>query len=114
MKIAISIKGDSLESALDAHFGRAAKFLIIDSQSRAFTVHENAQNAEAVQGAGIQAAEAVIRWGAEAVITGQTGPKAVRALKAGGVRIFLTNGLATAAEALAAWEKGALSEELGA
>lgn len=76
MKIAISVRSESLGSDLDPNFGRARKFLLFDTETRTFTVHDNAENVNAAQGAGIQAAESVIRLGATAVITGQVGPKA--------------------------------------
>ena len=110
MKIAISVKGDLLESDLDPSFGRAPKFLLFDTETRAFTVHDNTTNVNAAQGAGIQAAESVIRLGATAVITGQVGPKAFKALNTGGVRIFLTPALRNSVEAIDAMEKGELLE----
>ncbi len=50
---------------------------------------DNTQNFNAMQGAGIQAAETVCRHGAECVITGHCGPKAFRALKAAGIKIAI-------------------------
>ena len=60
-------------------------------------------------GAGIQAAETVVRSGADAVATGHCGPKASRVLPAAGVRIFTTEA-ATVADALARYLSGALVE----
>jgi predicted Fe-Mo cluster-binding NifX family protein len=48
---------------LDSRFGRAAKFLIFDADSGTFEVVDNRQSLEAVQGAGIQAAETIARAG---------------------------------------------------
>jgi len=110
MKIAISVRGDLLESDLDPSFGRAPKFLLFDNETHAFTVYDNTTNVNAAQGAGIQAAEAVIRLGATAVITDQAGPKAFKALNTGGVRIFLASALRNSVEAIAAMEKGELVE----
>ena len=113
MKIAISVRGESLESELDPTFGRARNFLLFDTETRAFTVHDNTENVNAAQGAGIQAAESVIRLGATAVITGQVGPKAFKALNVGGVRIFLAPTLHNSVEAIDAMEKGELVEAHG-
>ena len=110
MKIAISVRGESLESDLDPSFGRAQAFLVFDTETRAFTVHDNTENVNAAQGAGIQAAESVIRLGATAVITGQVGPKAFKVLNAGGVRIFLASAFRNSVEAIDAMEKGELVE----
>jgi hypothetical protein len=57
MKIAISASGPTLESPVDPRFGRAACFIIYDSANGQFEAHDNKQNLNAVQGAGIQAAE---------------------------------------------------------
>jgi predicted Fe-Mo cluster-binding NifX family protein len=89
MKIAISSTGPSLESAVDARFGRAKLFLIMDDANGSVQVLENRQNIDAAQGAGIQAAKLVSDFGADVVITGHCGPKAFRTLEAAGVRIIL-------------------------
>jgi predicted Fe-Mo cluster-binding NifX family protein len=112
MKVVITIKGESLESVMDPHFGRAPRFLLFDTETRGFSVHDNKENVDAAQGAGIQAAESVIRLGATAVITGQVGPKAFTALTAGGVRILLAPApvICTASEAITAMENNGLVE----
>jgi predicted Fe-Mo cluster-binding NifX family protein len=88
MKIAVTSSGETLESEIDPRFGRAAKFVLFDTESGDFEVVDNEQNLNAAQGAGIQAAETVSRLGAEAVITGHCGPKAFRTLRAAGIQIF--------------------------
>lgn len=110
MRIAISTKGGSKESELDPSFGRTRMFLLFDTENRAFTAHDNTGNWNAAQGAGIQAAQSVIQLGATAVITGQVGPKAFQALKAGGVQIFLAQALNNVADAIEAFENGNLAE----
>ena len=82
MKIAITSQGPSLDSLVDPRFGRAKHFILADTEADAFTAHDNAQNLNAPQGAGIQAAQTVARLGAEAVLTGHVGPKAFAVLKA--------------------------------
>jgi predicted Fe-Mo cluster-binding NifX family protein len=89
MKIAITSNGRTLESPVDPRFGRAAFFIIVDAEGGAFEAHDNAQNLNAAQGAGIQAAETVSRLGAEVVLTGHCGPKAFRALQAAGIKIVV-------------------------
>jgi predicted Fe-Mo cluster-binding NifX family protein len=107
MKVAISCSGDSMDAPVDPRFGRAAKFIVLDTDTGAFEVHDNAQNLNAAQGAGIQSAEAVSRLGAEAVITGHCGPKAFRTLQAAGVKVVI-GAKGTVAEAVEAFKKGEL------
>jgi predicted Fe-Mo cluster-binding NifX family protein len=109
MKMAITAAGLDLASRLDPRFGRAARFLIVDADTLAVTAHDNAQNLNAEQGAGIQSAETVARLGASVVITGHVGPKAFRALKAAGIRIFLS-AADSAEEALRLFRAGELKE----
>lgn len=87
MKVAITAQGPNLDSPVDPRFGRARYFLLFDTETGQFTVHDNVQNLNAPQGAGIQAAQAVVEIGAEALLTGHVGPKAFATLKAGKVAI---------------------------
>ena len=107
MKIAFTTSGEDLKSPLDSRFGRAAKFLIYDLDSKTFEVVDNAKNLNAAQGAGIQSAETVARLGAKALVTGHCGPKAFRVLSAAGIKIFNT-GASTVAEALEEYRAGKL------
>ena len=88
MKVAVSSYGQEITSEVNPRFGRASFFIVVDTESGEFTVHENTQNLNAVQGAGIQAARNVIELGADAVITGNVGPKAFSTLTAGNVEIY--------------------------
>lgn len=109
MKIAITTSGNDLNSPLDARFGRAARFLLYDMEANSFTLVDNAQNLNAAQGAGIQAATTVVRAGAEALITGNCGPKAFLVLKEAGVKVYNTRS-ATVKEALDQFSAGLLAE----
>ena len=88
MNIAISAKGESLDSQIDTRFGRAAKFIIYDPETGEHACMDNDQNYNAAQGAGIQAAQNVINTGSEVLITGHCGPKAFRTLSAGNVKVY--------------------------
>ena len=88
MKIIITSEGTSLESQVDPRFGRAKHFILVDTDSGEFSAHDNAQNLNAPQGAGIQAAQTVARLGAEAVLTGHVGPKAFTTLQAANVAVY--------------------------
>ncbi len=86
-KIAISSEGPSLDDRVDPRFGRAAGFIVVDPATGAFEYVDNGSGQARSQGAGIQAAETVVRAGATAVLTGFVGPKAYQALAAAGVRV---------------------------
>lgn len=87
MKLAISASGQTLDSELDPRFGRAKYFLLVDSEGGDPEVVENKQNLQLPQGAGIQAAMTVVEKGAQAVLTGNCGPKAFRVLQAARVSV---------------------------
>jgi predicted Fe-Mo cluster-binding NifX family protein len=89
MRIAITTSGQDLDAPVDPRFGRAKSFLVYDTDSGLWSLLDNAQNVNAAQGAGIQAATAVVRAGAEAVLTGNCGPKAFRALSAAKVKVYV-------------------------
>lgn len=114
MKVVVTSKDGLLDGELHPHFGRAPKFILFDTVTRKSGAHDNAQNLSAAQGAGIQSAESVVRLGAEAVITGNVGPKAFRALDAAGVRVLLAPAGRTVREAIDALSKGELQEATSA
>ena len=109
MKIAISATGKEMSSNVDPRFGRAKVFMVVDTDTNASTAHDNAQNLNAAQGAGIQAGETVARLGAQAVVTGNVGPKAFRVLKAAGIKVYLA-GEGTVSDAVRRFKAGELKE----
>ena len=88
MKIAVTSQGPDLSSQVDPRFGRAKGFIVVDTDTGEFSVHDNSQNLSAAQGAGIQAGRTVVDLGVTAVITGNVGPKAFATLEAGNVKIY--------------------------
>jgi predicted Fe-Mo cluster-binding NifX family protein len=88
MKIAVSAQEPEPSSQVDPRFGRAAGFLVYETDTDTYSAHDNAQNLNAPQGAGIQAAEKVSELDVQVVITGHCGPKAFRALSAGGIQVY--------------------------
>lgn len=88
MKIAVTSLGESLESPVDQRFGRARFFVLYDLDTGEWSAHDNKQNLQAAQGAGIQAAQHVVDLGAEAVITGHCGPKAFTTLSAADITVY--------------------------
>lgn len=107
MRIVVTAQGPGLDSPVDPRFGRARHFVLADTESGAMTAHDNAQNLNAPQGAGIQAAQAVARLGAEAVLTGHVGPKAFAVLNAAGIAVY-TGAAGTVREAIEGLKSGKL------
>lgn len=86
-KIAVTSEGPSLDQAVDPRFGRAAGFMVVDPTNMSFEYIDNGGSQTLAQGAGIQAAESVVRSGAKVLLTGFVGPKAFRALEVAGIKI---------------------------
>ncbi len=107
MQVIISAEGPDINSLVDPRFGRAKHFILADTESGAFTSHDNARNLNAPQGAGIQAAQTVARLGAEAVLTGHVGPKAFAVLKAANIIVY-TGASGTVREAIEQFRAGRL------
>jgi len=89
MKVCVTATGPSLDSKVDPRFGRAACFVVFDTDARTYEVIENSQQLQSAQGAGIQAASTVARSGAQAVLTGNCGPKAFRVLSESGIAVYV-------------------------
>ncbi len=108
MKIAFTTSGTTLSAPMDIRFGRAAKFLVYDTGNKDFIVIDN-EGVAAAQGAGIKAAETIVKAGAKVLVTGDCGPKAFHALKQADVKIHLSKA-ATVADSLEGYLAGELVE----
>ena len=86
MRIAVTAQGEDLDSAVDPRFGRCRSFIIVDPESDGFEVFSN-EGVMASGGAGTQSAQFLADKGVDAVITGNVGPNAARALEAAGIKI---------------------------
>jgi predicted Fe-Mo cluster-binding NifX family protein len=107
MKVVVTSTGTTLDDPVDTRFGRASHFLFVDTESEEVRPVDNSQNLNAMQGAGVQAAQTVADLAPEYVVTGHCGPKAFAVLKAAGVRVVLgVEG--TVREALGRLERGEL------
>ncbi|HOY63152.1 MAG TPA: NifB/NifX family molybdenum-iron cluster-binding protein [bacterium] len=109
MKIAITSKGNTVDSPVDPRFGRAAGFMVCDIDTGECAYKDNAQNLSASQGAGIQSAKNVADSGVSAIVTGHCGPKAFSALKAAGIKIY-TGAEGTVAENIEKFKAGSVKE----
>ena len=52
MNVLVSAQGNDLSAVVDPRFGRAAWFLLVDTETGAFTAHDNGANADSAHGAG--------------------------------------------------------------
>ncbi|MBT3377851.1 MAG: dinitrogenase iron-molybdenum cofactor biosynthesis protein [Lentisphaerae bacterium] len=104
MKIAVTSRGDDLTAQVDPRFGRCAKFALIDTESMALEVIDNT-NVSAAGGAGIQAAQAISDHSVTAVLTGNCGPNAFRALAAAGIEV-ITGMSGTVGDAVKSYQDG--------
>jgi predicted Fe-Mo cluster-binding NifX family protein len=109
MKVAISAQTNDIDSLVDPRFGRARWFIVADSETGEWLAHDNSGNVDAAGGAGVQAASTVAAQGVQALITGNVGPNAHKALAAGSIAIYQVGNGVTARGALDALGRGELS-----
>ena len=109
MNLAITAQDTDLNAPIEARFGRARYFLIVDSETGCFTVHDNAENANGLQGAGIQSAQAAVKLGAQTLLTGHVGPKALEVLLAAGIAVY-AGATGTVAQTIEDFRAGRLNE----
>jgi predicted Fe-Mo cluster-binding NifX family protein len=87
MKIAVSVTTPKSDASFESRFGRAAAFVIVDTNTGEQQVVANPA-AQSRGGAGIRAAEFLVRQDVEAVISGAFGPNAYDVLQTSGVRLY--------------------------
>ena len=90
MKIAISSTGKSLESEVDAKFGRCPYFLIVEIEDKEIKNLNSIENTAKAQmgGTGISASEIVANEKPDAIVTVNIGPRAFSAFKQLGIKIY--------------------------
>lgn len=87
MKVAVSSSGNSLDSCVDARFGRCQVILVVDTEALTVEPLSNT-GVGAAHGAGVAAAQTVASKGVKAVLTGSVGPNAYSALEAAGIKVY--------------------------
>lgn len=105
--IAVTSVDGTLGGVVNERFGRCKKFVVYDSEKRAFEVMDNQKNMGTAQGAGIQTAQAVIDLGANTVISGHFGPQAFEVLNTAGINVYTVSDISVA-EALRRFRQGEL------
>jgi predicted Fe-Mo cluster-binding NifX family protein len=86
---------------------------VIDTETEAHETHENVRNLHAIQGAGVQAAQAVVELGCQAVLVSHCGPKAFAVLSAAGITVY-SGAHGSIADAVKAFSAGTLEKAEGA
>ncbi len=105
-KVAVTSEGPTLSDAVDPRFGRAGGFVVVDLITLATTYVDNGSSQVLAQGAGIQAAENLVKAGAQVLLTGHVGPKAFTALQAAGVKMVQGVEAMTVGEAVTKFQAG--------
>jgi len=108
VKMCVTAAGSTLDAAVDPRVGRAAYFVIVDSETMAFEAVPN-MAAGAMSGAGIQAAQEIARKGVSVLITGNVGPNAFQALASAGIKIVV-GASGTVREVIEKYKRGELRE----
>lgn len=110
MKVCIPAEAPRLDARVDERLGRAACFVIVDSETEAVLASAaNVQNKQAAQGAGIQAGQTIASLEPDAVLCANCGPKAFRVLRAAGIKVF-AGAAGTVGDAVRALREGRLQE----
>jgi predicted Fe-Mo cluster-binding NifX family protein len=113
MKVAISVQSNDIDALVDPRFGRARWLIVADSETGEWQAHDNTANVNASGGAGVQAASTVAAQGVRAVITGNVGPNAHKALAAGHIAVYQVGNGTSARDALDAFGRGDLTAVAG-
>jgi predicted Fe-Mo cluster-binding NifX family protein len=112
MKVVVTSEGTDLDSDASLVFGRCPVYIFVDTETMGFEAVTNpAQSAPG--GAGIKAAQFVVRQGAQAVLTGNVGPNAYNVLEAASVPMFTHEG-GTVRHVVEAYNSGQLKSSAGA
>ncbi len=109
MRIAISITAGGTEGKVSGRFGRCPFFMIYDIESGEYEVIPNPATAMS-GGAGSKAAEIIIEKDCEAIISGNIGPNAYRALKAANVKMYTAQDGSNIEETIEKFKNGELEE----
>lgn len=112
MKIILTATSPSIDSNIDARFGRGAHLIVVDLDTLEWQAHAN-PGVGASGGAGSLAAQFAANQGASAVISGDFGPNAFNALQAADIAMYLFGQCITVKEAVEKFKGGQL-ERVGA
>lgn len=109
MQVIITAASPDINGHVDARFGRGAYFLQVDTDTFGVQSFAN-EAAHASGGAGTQAAQFVANKHVGAVISGDFGPNAKRALQAAGIPMYLLGNSHTIHDAIERFKRGELAK----
>ena len=112
MKIVVTANGTDLDAPASPVFGRCPVYVFVDTETMHFEAMKNPEF-DTLRGAGFEAAEFVVKRGAQAVMTGSVGPNAFGVFQSSGVPVYLSAG-GTVREAVEAYETRRLRPVEGA
>jgi predicted Fe-Mo cluster-binding NifX family protein len=108
MIIIITLQQAKIDDAIEHRFGRSPYLVKVETETNQWEAFENPGVGQS-GGAGIAAAQFVIDQKAQAVISGEFGPNAVRALDAAGVKMIrFPDGAKTGSDILQLIQQGEL------
>ena len=89
MKVIVSSLGKDLDSKISPVFGRTQWFILVDTDDMSYESFENPATSQN-SGAGIMAAQFVLKKGSASVLSANVGPNAFEVLQAGSVSCYIT------------------------
>ena len=94
MKLAVCSNGKDIDSLVADNFGRSPYFLFVEVEEGKIKKTEVLKNNYQAQssGVGVAVAQMVVEKGADVVIAGSVGPRALDVLKQFNVQIYQTSG----------------------
>jgi len=110
MRIAMPVLGKDLSSKIDPRFGRAANYLVVDSEKKEDYQLVPNLAASSAHGAGVGAAQIIANQKAEAVIVSSIGPNAFQALDSANIAVYQTSAVLSAQEAVEKFKTGQLPQ----
>ncbi|WP_292406282.1 MULTISPECIES: NifB/NifX family molybdenum-iron cluster-binding protein [unclassified Methanoculleus] len=107
MIVCITARAAGTDAPVEQRFGRAPYFVFVDTETGKSKSVENPL-IDATGGVGPRAVQVLAEHDAAALITGQIGGNAARALEAGGIKAYAYRGSGSVADALADYTAGNL------
>ncbi|MBD3390848.1 MAG: dinitrogenase iron-molybdenum cofactor biosynthesis protein [Chitinivibrionales bacterium] len=87
MNVAVTSKGNTIDSEVDPRFGRCRWFCIVNTDDMTFQAVQNA-NASVGGGAGVQSGQLMATHDVACVLTGNCGPNAFSTLEAADIQVI--------------------------
>jgi predicted Fe-Mo cluster-binding NifX family protein len=88
MIVAVTAQEGRIDSPVDSRFGRAAFFMIANSDTMNVYAHDNSAGTNAGNGAGTSAAQLLAEERVDVLYTGKVGPKAAEALGKANIKVI--------------------------